>query len=81
MGANRAPVALPYIAVMVNCWRIVGTRACTRSDAREVLTMLDDGSLAIDDLITHRFPLAQADVAVAALQNRVEPIWMAVVNP
>jgi threonine dehydrogenase-like Zn-dependent dehydrogenase len=43
--------------------------------------MLDDGSLAIDDLITHRFPLAQADVAVAALQNRVEPIWMAVVNP
>ncbi|SDT80329.1 alcohol dehydrogenase catalytic domain-containing protein [Actinoplanes derwentensis] len=81
MGANRAPLALPYIAIMVNCWRVVGTRACTRTDAREVLDLLAGGALIIDDLITHRFPLAQADAAVAALQSRIEPIWMAVVTP
>lgn len=81
MGANRSPVALPYLAVMVNCWRVVGTRACTRTDAREVLELLGTGALTADDLITHRFPLEHADAAVAALQSRAEPIWMAVVNP
>ncbi|MEV4516315.1 alcohol dehydrogenase catalytic domain-containing protein [Dactylosporangium sp. NPDC049525] len=81
MGANRVPLALPMIAVMVNCWRIIGTRACTRNDALEVLNLLGSGALDVEDLITHRFPLAQAPEAVAAVQNRVDPIWMAVVNP
>lgn len=81
MGANRSPLALPYVAIMVNCWRIIGTRACTRTDAREMLGLLDGGALNIDELITHRFPLAQAEAAVAALQSRTDPIWMAVVNP
>lgn len=81
MGANRSPLALPLAAIMVNCWRVIGTRACTRTDAQEVLALLGGGALTIDDLITHRWPLAQADAAVAALQGRAEPIWMAVVNP
>ncbi|MBD3007606.1 alcohol dehydrogenase catalytic domain-containing protein [Streptomyces sp. 5-10] len=81
MGANRSPLMLPMAAVMVNCWRIVGTRACTRTDAREVLTLLGQGALDAEELITHRYPLAEANEAVAALRNRTEPIWMAVVNP
>ncbi|MET7542990.1 alcohol dehydrogenase catalytic domain-containing protein [Streptomyces sp. NPDC005507] len=81
MGANRAPLTLPMAAVMVNCWRIVGTRACTRTDAQEVLALLADGALSAEDLITHRYPLAAAVEAVDALQSRTEPIWMAVVNP
>lgn len=81
MGANKSPLALPYLAIMVNCWRIIGTRSCTRTDAQEILALLSGGALSVDELITHRFPLAQADAAVAALQRRSEPIWMAVVNP
>ncbi|MFG2592345.1 alcohol dehydrogenase catalytic domain-containing protein [Streptomyces sp. NPDC048438] len=81
MGANRSPLLFPMIAVMVNCWRIVGTRACTRADAQEALTLLARGALDAEELITHRYPLAEANAAVAALQNRHEPIWMAVVNP
>jgi threonine dehydrogenase-like Zn-dependent dehydrogenase len=81
MGANKSPLALPYLAIMVNCWRVVGTRSCTRTDAQEVLALLSGGSLNVDELITHRFPLTQADAAVTALQRRAEPIWMAVVNP
>lgn len=81
MGANKSPLALPHVAIMVNCWRVIGTRACTRTDAQEVLALLGGGALTIDELITHRFPLARADDAVAALQSRAEPIWMAVVNP
>lgn len=81
MGANRSPLMLPMIAIMVNCWRIVGTRACTRTDAREVLTLLDQNILDAEDLITHRYPLTEANEAVASMQSRTEPIWMAVVNP
>jgi threonine dehydrogenase-like Zn-dependent dehydrogenase len=81
MGASKSPLDLPYLAIMVNCWRVVGTRSCTRTDAQEVLAMLSGGSLNVDELITHRFPLAQADAAVTALHSRAEPIWMAVVNP
>ncbi|MFC6879032.1 MULTISPECIES: alcohol dehydrogenase catalytic domain-containing protein [Actinomadura] len=81
MGANRAPVPLPMAALMVNCWRVVGTRSCTRTDAAEVLGLLGRGALEADELITHRFPLAETGRAVAEMQSRAEPIWMAVVNP
>ncbi|POM27534.1 putative L-galactonate oxidoreductase [Actinomadura rubteroloni] len=81
MGANRDPLGLPAAVMMINCWKFVGTRACTRTDAREVLALLDSGALRVDDLITHRFPLADARAAVEAMQSRAEPIWMAVVNP
>ncbi|WP_410676152.1 alcohol dehydrogenase catalytic domain-containing protein [Amycolatopsis sp. cmx-4-68] len=81
MGANAAPLALPAIAMMVNCWRFVGTRACTRSDAQEVLRLLASGSLETDELITHRYALADAPAAMDAIQRRAEPMWMTVVNP
>ncbi|MFI6521490.1 alcohol dehydrogenase catalytic domain-containing protein [Spirillospora sp. NPDC050679] len=81
MGANAAPLAVPPLLLMRNCWRIVGTRACTRADAEQVLQLLGRGALTADELITHRFPLAEAGRAVEAMQSRDEPIWMSVVNP
>jgi threonine dehydrogenase-like Zn-dependent dehydrogenase len=81
MGANTSPPPLPAIAIMANCWRFVGTRACTRADARQVLDLLGRGTLTAEELITHRFPLKETDRAVVALMERTEPIWMAVVNP
>lgn len=81
MGGNATPLSLPPLAVMVNCWRFVGTRACTRSDAEQVLALLESGALNVDELITQRFPLTDADAAVEAMVNRKEPMWMTVVNP
>lgn len=81
MGANPAPLPFPAIAIMANCWRFIGTRACTRTDALEVLEMLDSGTLCAEDLITHRYPLSQTPEAIEAMQRRIEPIWMAVINP
>ncbi|MFF0456434.1 alcohol dehydrogenase catalytic domain-containing protein [Nocardia africana] len=81
MGGNRTPLPIPPIAMMVNCWRFVGTRACTRNDALQVLSLLADGTLSADRLITQRFPLAEAATAVHAMQQRSEPTWMTVVNP
>lgn len=81
MGGNRTPLMVPIIAMMANCWRFVGTRGYTRTDAQEILTLLADKALESEELITHRYPLTDAAEAVAAMQSRAEPIWMAVVNP
>ncbi len=81
MGANSAPIPLPMIAMMANCWRFVGTRGNTRGDVRDVLGLLAGGALSAEELITHRFPLAEIDRAVGAMQSREEPIWMSVIIP
>ncbi len=81
MGGNQTPLSLFPFAIMNNCWRFVGTRAFTRSDAHEVLRLLATGALDADALITHRYPLADAVKAADALQRRDEPMWMTVVNP
>jgi threonine dehydrogenase-like Zn-dependent dehydrogenase len=81
MGGNTSPMQVPAIALMINCSRFVGTRACTRTDAQEVLRLLETGALVADDLITHRFPLTDAVKAVDLMQQRAEPMWMTVVNP
>jgi threonine dehydrogenase-like Zn-dependent dehydrogenase len=81
MGASTATPPIPARVIMRNCWRLIGTRACTRADARQVLDLLDRGALDVEELITHRFALKDADHAVTALMDRTEPIWMAVVTP
>ncbi|MHA4854276.1 alcohol dehydrogenase catalytic domain-containing protein [Rhodococcus sp. MSC1_016] len=81
MGGNTASVPLPAIAIMSNCWRFVGTRSCTRTDASEVLKLLGTGALIADELITQRFALGDAVKAVDAMQRRSDPMWMTVVNP
>lgn len=81
MGGNVMPPPLPTIAIMVNCWRILGTRNCTREDARQVMSWLEDGLLTADDLITHRFALEDIASATRAVRDRPEPTWMVVVHP
>jgi threonine dehydrogenase-like Zn-dependent dehydrogenase len=81
MGGNAEPLPLPPAALMLQLWRVVGTRACTRTDTDQVLRLLASGALQADELITHRFALADIDTAVSSLQSRSDPIWMAVVNP
>ncbi len=81
MGGNSMPFPIPAVAIMVNLWRIVGTRACTRTDSDEVLRLLATGALQAEDLITHRFPLTDIVDGLTAMQQRQEPMWMGVINP
>ncbi|OVZ64910.1 theronine dehydrogenase [Pigmentiphaga sp. NML080357] len=81
MGGSTAPLAMPIAEIMQKCWRIVGTRACTRSDTDAVLELLGSGRLGADELITHHFPLAEVNRALQVMLDRSEPIWMAVVHP
>jgi threonine dehydrogenase-like Zn-dependent dehydrogenase len=81
MSGNVTTPALAPIAVMANCWRIIGARACTRADAGQVMRWLDDGTLEVGGLITHRFDLAEISTAAALVRERSEPVWMLVVEP
>ena len=81
MGANPSPLPLPVIAMMANCWRFVGTRACTRTDATQVLTLLGSGLLHAEDLINQTFALSDTPEAIDAMQQRSTPMWMTVVHP
>jgi threonine dehydrogenase-like Zn-dependent dehydrogenase len=81
MGGNMSPPPVPTMAIMVNCWRIVGTRGCTRADARQVMDWLEQGALELDDLITHRFDLEDVVAAQRTVRDRTEPTWMVIVHP
>ena len=81
MGASMETLPVPLLATMVNCWKIVGTRNNSREDALSVLRWLKDGSIKVDDLITHHFKLKDIDEAVKAINSRSNPAWMMVINP
>ena len=81
LGASSATLPLPLVAFMANCWRLVGTRNHSRSDAQMILQLLKDGRLKADELITHRFSFGDVEKAVTLLHDRSEPVWMMVVNP
>ncbi|MFD3427367.1 alcohol dehydrogenase catalytic domain-containing protein [Nocardia fluminea] len=81
MGANPAPLPLSPAAMMINCWKFVGTRACTRNDAQQVLSLLAAGRLVAEELITDRFALSETLTAIEAMQRRNHSMWMSVVKP
>jgi threonine dehydrogenase-like Zn-dependent dehydrogenase len=81
MGGNPSPLAVPIALVMQKCWKVVGTRACTRTDTAEVLGLLASGELQAEELVTHRFALRDVNSALDNMMERPEPMWMSVVRP
>lgn len=80
-GANPTPLAMPTVAIMINMWRLVGSRGCTRTDTDQILALLGSGALAADELVTHRWPLSELDTAFEALTTRREPMWVGLLQP
>ncbi|KAH8195935.1 hypothetical protein TruAng_009914 [Truncatella angustata] len=80
MGGNGMPLPLPLVVIMAKCWRIMGSRAHNREDAKEVLNWLSSGALDFSDLITHRFSLEEVHKAVDKMESRDEPVWMSVIT-
>lgn len=81
MGMSQTPFVIPQIAIAVACVSFVGSRNCTRSDAVDALRILAADPARYERLITHRFPLAEANAAREVLETRSEALWMSVVNP
>jgi threonine dehydrogenase-like Zn-dependent dehydrogenase len=51
------------------------------SSAHLTRSSAQDGRLQVDDLITHRFSLADIADAERLVRERYEPAWMVVINP
>jgi threonine dehydrogenase-like Zn-dependent dehydrogenase len=81
MGMNPAPFPVPPARIAYACISFIGTRNCTRRDALDVLSMIARDPDRFSALITHRFPLEDANTARAMLESRTEPIWMSVISP
>ncbi|KAF9888226.1 hypothetical protein FE257_009221 [Aspergillus nanangensis] len=80
MGGNPTPLQVPLVLIMSKAWRLVGNRAHTRDDARQVMQWLQCGELDMSDLITHRFSLEEVHRAIDIIETRHEPIWMSVIQ-
>jgi threonine dehydrogenase-like Zn-dependent dehydrogenase len=81
MGGGFAPFPAPITKILAHCWSFVGTRNNTRQDVMEALELLTSGRLQVDDLISHKFKLAEVEVAVKTVLSREQAVWMGIVNP
>jgi len=82
MAPNRQPPRVAIAALMSRCVTLIGSRNCTRSDARQVVALLDQGLADASPLITHRVPLTDVNRALEIVRDRREqPTWMCVVEP
>jgi threonine dehydrogenase-like Zn-dependent dehydrogenase len=80
LGANSSVLPLPMVAIMANCWKIVGTRNHSRNDALTVLSWLKMGRLNVEDLITHKWAFSEIETAIERIRDRSLPIWMCIIN-
>jgi threonine dehydrogenase-like Zn-dependent dehydrogenase len=83
LGANDAVLPIALQDIMINCWRTVGIRGNTRTDAREMLALLGSGAVNGEALITHRYPLVETLQAFRDVRSRdtATPMWMVVATP
>ncbi len=81
MGGGFSPFPATMTKLVARCWSVVGTRSNTRQDVLEVLQLLAHDRLRVDDLVTHRFKLAEIEAAVETIRGREQVVWMGIVNP
>jgi threonine dehydrogenase-like Zn-dependent dehydrogenase len=81
-GGNYGEMSgLRYGDIMRGQWRIEGNQGYARSDARAVLRLLESGAVQLDDMITHRVPLAEAMRAVSLIETREGAPLYIVIEP
>jgi len=76
LGGNPYGLNVPGRLVMLNCWRVIGTRFASRRDAATAAALVASGEVRMDDLITHTFPLARVNEAVELVRERRAPAWL-----
>ena len=86
-GGRCAMVGIPTEDVLIACQKLVldelelvGSRA-SAGEMRRVMPFVADGRMRVADLITHRFPLAEYEKALATFNDRSSGALKIIVNP
>jgi L-iditol 2-dehydrogenase len=86
-GGRCAMVGIPTEDVLIACQRLVldelelvGSRA-SAGEMRRVIPFVADGRMRVAELITHRFPLAEYEKALATFNDRSSGAMKIIVNP
>lgn len=72
MAGNPSLVQVNYLDIMTRNLRVSGCPHATRDDVRQISGLVSRGSLDIEQLVTHRFPLESAADAMKAIMLRRE---------
>jgi len=82
-GGSREPLILDYVRTMpVGQYRLQGLKGHGEIDVLQLHDYLDAGRLEVDDLVTHTFPLEQANDAIDLLDSRAgTKTWWISINP
>lgn len=76
LGGNPTAIDIPGRMMMLNCWRVIGTRFASRRDAATAAGLVASGAVRLDDLVTHTFPLTRVHEAVELVRERRSPAWL-----
>jgi len=86
-GGRCAAVGIPTVGVEVAMQRIVldelelvGSRA-TAGEMRRVIPLVEQGRVRVADIITHRFPLAEYEQALATLNDQASGAIKIIIEP
>jgi threonine dehydrogenase-like Zn-dependent dehydrogenase len=76
-GGNISELNVSYLEIMRNQYQLKGIRGTIRRDEREIMKLLAAERLRVSDLITHAFPLAEANRAVkTVVMRRDNPVFV-----
>lgn len=80
IGGNPTPLPIPLTVSMSEGRHLTGNRGYTREDTVQLTKWLAEGSLNIDDLVTHRFSMDEFQKIFDIMDNREEFMWMNIID-
>lgn len=78
---KREPVEVPAFRFFEDELRVVGTYSSTPYDYEPALQLIKNGVIQVEDMVTHRFPLAQLHEAITLANNPKSDVLKVLITP
>jgi alcohol dehydrogenase len=77
VGGSREQLSLMFQYIMHMGISIIGCKSCPRNDLAEVIRLTSEGKLNWHGLVTHRFPISEANKMFETLDKSIgDPMWV-----